>query len=161
MLRSLALAKSRYYFVCAMKIVKGHWIINFYGSSKSHQKATDIFSWPINLSILIGFHGPWIQRPHEKTMNHNTMKFMAFSMPLKGHEKQPNSFKVFLWIFHGFAQNVRVFMAHENWKIKGFLMTFWMFFFFMLFPGWHAMKNLIRFPMKIPLKSFENPVKLS
>ena len=30
----------------------------------------------------------------------------------------------------------------------------------MLFPGWHAMKNLLRFPMKISLKSFENPMNL-
>ena len=103
------------------------------GLQKSHQKAMDIFSWPINLSILIVLHGPWIQWPHEKTMNYNIMKFMAFSMPLKGHEQQPKSFKVFLWIFHGFAQNLRVFMAHENWKIKGFLMAFWMFFFFHAF----------------------------
>ena len=34
---------------------------------------------------------------------------------------------------HGFAQNLRVFMAHENWKIKGFLMAFLMFFFFHAF----------------------------
>ena len=49
---------------------------------------------------------------------------MEFSMPLKGHEKQPKIFMVFSWVFHGFAQNLRVFMAHENWKIKGFLMAF-------------------------------------
>ena len=49
---------------------------------------------------------------------------MAFSMPLKGHEKQPKISMVFSWVFYGFAQ------------------------------------NLIRFPMKIPLKSFENPVNL-
>ena len=55
---------------------------------------------------------------------------MAFSMPLKGHEKQPKIFMVFSWVFHGFAQNLRVFMAHENWKIKGFLMDSLMFFFF-------------------------------
>ena len=30
-------------------------------------------------------------------------------------------------VFHGFAQNLRVFMAHENWKINGFLMDFLMF----------------------------------
>ena len=30
----------------------------------------------------------------------------------------------------------------------------------MLFPWWHAVKNLIWFPTKIPLKSFENPVNL-
>ena len=84
---------------------------------------------------------------------------MAFSMPLKDHEKQPKIFMVFSWVFHGFAQNLRVFMAHENWKIKRFFMAFLMFF-FMLFPGWHATKNLITFPMKIPLKSFENHVNL-
>ena len=97
-------------------------------------------------------------------MNYNTMKillckFMAFSMPLKGHEKQPRVFMVFSWVFHGFAQNLGVFMAHENGKIKGFLTGFFNAF-FMLFPGWLAMKNLTRFPMKIPLKSFENPVNL-
>ena len=74
---------------------------------------------------------------------------MAFLMPLNGHEKQPKIFMVFSWVFHGFAQNLRVFMAHD-WKIKGFLMAFLMFFFFMLFPGWHAMKNL----------SHENAIKI-
>ena len=39
---------------------------------------------------------------------------MAFSMPLKGHEKQPKIFMVFSGVFHGFAQNLRVFMAREN-----------------------------------------------
>ena len=53
---------------------------------------------------------------------------MAFSMPLKGYEKQPKIFMVFSWVFHGFAQNLRVFMAHENWKIKGFLLIFLMCF---------------------------------
>ena len=50
-------------------------------------------------------------------------------MPLKGHEKQPKIFMVFSGVFHGFAQNLRVFMARENWKIKWFLMAFLMFFF--------------------------------
>ena len=84
---------------------------------------------------------------------------MAFSLSLKGHEKQPKIFMVFPWVFHGFAQNLRVFMAHENWKINGFFHGFFSVF-FMLFPGWHATKNLIRFPIKIPLKSFENSVNL-
>ena len=53
---------------------------------------------------------------------------MAFSMPLKGHEKQPKIFMVFSGVFHGFAQNLRVFMARENWKIKWFLMAFLRFF---------------------------------
>ena len=53
---------------------------------------------------------------------------MAFSMPLKGHEKQPKIFLVFSRVFHGFAQNLRVFIAYENWKIKGFLMAFLMLF---------------------------------
>ena len=54
-------------------------------------------------------------------------------MPLKGHEKQPKTFMVFSWVFHGFAQNLRAFMAHENWKIKGFLMAFFNVFFFHAF----------------------------
>ena len=111
------------------------------------------FSWAMN-SVA-----SW--KDHELQHHENpSLEFMAFSMRLKGHEKEPKIFMVFSWVFHGFALNLRVFMAHENWKIKGFLMAFLMFFFFMLFPGWHAMKNLIRFPMKIPLKSFENPVNL-
>ena len=48
-------------------------------------------------------------------------------------------------------------MGYENWKIEGFLMAFLMVF-LMLFPGWHAMKNLIRCLMKIALNSFENPL---
>ena len=48
---------------------------------------------------------------------------MAFLMVLKGHEKQPKIFMVFSCVFHGFAQSLRVFMAHD-WKIKGFLMAF-------------------------------------
>ena len=54
---------------------------------------------------------------------------MAFSMSLKSHEKQTKIFMMFSLVFHGFVQTVRVFMAHENWKIKGFLMAFLMFFF--------------------------------
>ena len=54
---------------------------------------------------------------------------MALSMSLKGHEKRQKIFMVFSWVFHGFAQNLRVFMAPENWKIKGFLMAFLMFFY--------------------------------
>ena len=72
-------------------------------------------------------------------------------VPLEGPEKQPKIFMVFSWVFNRFAQNLRVFMAYENWKIKRFLISFLMFF-FMLFPGWHAMKIL--------LKSYENPVNL-
>ena len=60
---------------------------------------------------------------------------MAFSMPLKGHEKQPKIVMVFSSVFHGFAQNLRVFIAHENWKIKEFLMAFLMFFFSCFFQG--------------------------
>ena len=50
-------------------------------------------------------------------------------------KRQPKIFTVFPWVFHGFAQNLRVFMAHENWKIKGFLMAFLMFFFSRFFQG--------------------------
>ena len=49
-------------------------------------------------------------------------------VPLEGPEKQPKIFMVFSWVFHRFAQNLRVFMAHENWKIKRFLISFLMFF---------------------------------
>ena len=54
---------------------------------------------------------------------------------IKSPWKATQNFMVFSWVFHGFAQNLRVFMAHENWKINGFLMAFLMFFFFMLFRG--------------------------
>ena len=82
--------------------------------------------------------------------------FNAIKRPWKATQNFHGVFMSISWIYPG----LRVFMAHENWKINGFFMAFLMFFFFMLFPGWRAMKNLVRFPMKIPLKSFENPVNL-
>ena len=42
--------------------------------------------------------------------------------------KQPKIFMVSSWVFHGFAQNLRFFMGHEDWKIKGFLTTFLVLF---------------------------------
>ena len=77
---------------------------------------------------------------------------MAFSMPLKGYEKQPKIFMVFSWVFHGFAQNLRVFMAHENWKIKGFLMAFLMFFF-------HAFSRVTCHEKSYKI-SYENTIKI-
>ena len=108
----------------------------------------------IGLSRTMNSVASW--KDHELQHHENpSSKFMVFSMSLKGHEKQPKIFMMFSWVFHGFAQNLRVFMGHENWKIN---LAFNGFFngFFMFFTGWHAMKNLIRFPMKIPLKCFEN-----
>ena len=74
-------------------------------------------------------------------------------MPLKGHEKQPKIFMVFSWVFHGFAQNLRVFMAHENWKIKEFLMAFLMFFFF------HAFSRVTSHEKSYKI-SHENTIKI-
>ena len=98
---------------------------------------------------------PWTTTPWKSFFGIHGI-FNAIKRPWKGTQNFHGVFMSISWI----CPKLKGF--HGPWKLKdlGVFNGFFNVFFFMLFPRWHAMKNLIRFPMKIPLKSFENPVNL-
>ena len=58
---------------------------------------------------------------------------------------------MFSWVLHGFAQNLRVLVGDENWKITGFLMAVLTFF--------HAF-SCVTCPEKSYKISYENTIKI-
>lgn len=78
-----------------MKIVETHCITNFHASSKSHEKAINIFH------ELMDNHGFFMS--HEFSASLKAHELQHHEKPLKGDEKQ--------WVFQGFACKLRSFMA--------------------------------------------------